>query len=76
MRGLPSDCVECPTKKRKREGEVVVQMEMEIHDDEGVDRSADSVEKSFYSAHDSEAEVEVEEEDSVGEGSNNRWAGS
>ena len=69
--------MECPAKKKRRgEGHSVVQMEMEIFDNEAVDQSADSVDNSFQSIHNSDAEVEVEEEDSVGEGSNNRWADS
>ena len=54
----------------------MVQMELEIFDNEGVDQSADSVDNSFQSIHNSDAEVEVEEEVSVGGESNNRWAAS
>ena len=49
-------------------------MELEIFDNEGVDQSADSVDNSFQSIHNSDAEVEVDEEASVGEESNARWA--
>ena len=52
----------------------MVQMELEIFDNEGVDQSADSVDNSFQSIHNSDAEVEVDEEASVGEESNARWA--
>ena len=51
----------------------MVQMELEIFDNEGVDQSADSVD-NFQSIHNSDAEVEVDEEASVGEESNTRWA--
>ena len=51
----------------------MVQMELEIFDNEGVDQSADSVD-NFQSIHNSDAEVEVDEEASVGEESNARWA--
>ena len=54
----------------------MVQMELEIFDNEGVDQSADSVDNSFQSLGNSEAEVGVEEEASVDEESNKRWAGS
>ena len=51
----------------------MVQMELEIFGNEGVDQSADSVD-NFQSFHNSDAEVEVDEEASVGEESNARWA--
>ena len=54
----------------------MVQMELEIFDNEGVDQSTESVDNSFQSLHNSEAEVGVEEEASVDEESNKRWAGS
>ena len=53
----------------------MVEMEMEIFDNKGVDQSTDSVD-NFQSFHNSDAEVEVEEEASVGGESNNRWAAS
>ena len=53
----------------------MVEMEMEIFDNKGVDQSTDSVD--FQSFHNnSDSEVEVDEEASVGEESNNRWAAS
>ena len=53
----------------------MVEMEMEIFENKGVDQSTDSVE--FLSFHNnSDSEVEVNEEASVGEESNNRWAAS
>ena len=73
VRGRPSDCEECPaTKKKRGEGHSVVKMEME-EEGKGVDQSTDSVE--FLSFHNnSDSEVEVNEEASVGEESNTRWA--
>ena len=54
------------------EGHSVVKMEME-EEGKGVDQSTDSVE--FLSFHNnSDSEVEVNEEASVGEESNTRWA--
>ena len=54
------------------EGHSVVKMEME-EVGKGVDQSTDSVE--FLSFHNnSDSEVEVNEEASVGEESNTRWA--
>ena len=54
------------------EGDFVVKMEME-EVGKGVDQSTDSVE--FLSFHNnSDSEVEVNEEASVGEESNTRWA--
>ena len=54
------------------EGHFVVKMEME-EVGKGVDQSTDSVE--FLSFHNnSDSEVEVNEEASVGEESNTRWA--
>ena len=51
----------------------MVEMEMEIFDNKGVDQSTDSVD--FQSFHNnSDSEVEVAEEASVGEESNTRWA--
>ena len=51
----------------------MVEMEMEIFDNKGVDQSTDSVD--FQSFHNnSDSEVEVNEEASVGEESNTRWA--
>ena len=51
----------------------MVEMEMEIFDNKGVDQSTDSVD--FQSFHNnSDSEVEVDEEASVGEESNTRWA--
>ena len=56
----------------KGEGHSVVKMEME-EVGKGVDQSTDSVE--FLSFHNnSDSEVEVNEEASVGEESNTRWA--
>ena len=51
-------------------------MELEIFNNEGVDQSTESVDNSFVSLGNSEAEVGVEEEASVDEESNKRWAGS
>ena len=48
-------------------------MELEIFDNKGVDQLTDSVD-NFQSFHNSDAEVEVDEEASVGEESNARWA--
>ena len=54
-------------------GHSVVEREMEIFENKGVDQSTDSVE--FLSFHNnSDSEVEVNEEASVGEESNTRWA--
>ena len=51
----------------------MVKMEMEIFENKGVDQSTDSVD--FQSFHNnSDSEVEVAEEASVGEESNTRWA--
>ena len=63
VRGLPSDCVECPERSKKREGEEVLEMDLVIDDEE-------SVEKSFYSTRGSEAGEEGKEGDGVDEGSN------
>ena len=63
MRGLPSDCGECPEKSKKREGDTMVEMDLVIDDEE-------SVEKSFYSTMGSEAGEEGKEGDGVDEGSN------
>ena len=74
VRGRPSECEECPSSKRMRgEGDFVVKMEMMEEVGKGVDQSTDSVE--FLSFHNnSDSEVEVNEEASVGEESNTRWA--
>ena len=53
----------------------MVEMELEIFNNEGVDQSTESVDNSFQSLGNSEAEVGVEEEASVDEESNKRWAG-
>ena len=54
-------------------------MELEIFNNEGVDQSTESVDNSFQSLGNSEAEVGVEGEASVevsiDEESNKRWAG-
>ena len=55
-------------------------MELETFNNEGVDQSTESVDNSFVSLGNSEAEVGVEEEASaevsIDEESNKRWAGS
>ena len=54
----------------------MVEVELEMFNNEGVDQSTESVDNSFVSLGNSEAEVGVEEEASVDEESNKRWAGS
>ena len=57
----------------------MVEMEMEIFENKGVDQSTDSVEfLSFHNNSDSEVEVneEASVEVSIDEESNKRWAGS
>ena len=58
----------------------MVEVELEMFNNEGVDQSTESVDNSFVSLSNSEAEVGVEEEASVevsiDEESNKRWAGS
>ena len=57
----------------------MVDVELETFNNEGVDQSTESVDNSFVSLGNSEAEVGVEEEASVevsiDEESNKRWAG-
>ena len=58
----------------------MVEVELEMFNNEGVDQSTESVDNSFVSLGNSEVEVGVEEEASVevsiDEESNKRWAGS
>ena len=58
----------------------MVEVELEMFNNEGVDQSTESVDNSFVSLGNSEAEVGVEEEASVevsvDEESNRRWADS
>ena len=67
-------------KKKRGDDHCVVDVELETFNNEDVDQSTESVDNSFVSLGNSEAEVGVEEEASVevsiDEESNKRWAGS
>ena len=66
-------------KKKRGDDHCVVDVELETFNNEDVDQSTESVDNSFVSLGNSEAEVGVEEEASVevsiDEESNKRWAG-